>query len=83
MENPEWVVTKVMPHEDYTLTVEFFDGSIKKINMSPVIAKGKIFSPLKDVNVFMKAHETYGTVAWSEKIDIAPEYLYENGVDVK
>ena len=83
MENPECVVTRVVPHEDYTLTVEFFDGSIKKINMSPVIAKGGAFHPLNDVNIFMKAHEAYGTVAWSEKIDIAPEYLYENGVDVK
>ena len=30
----------------------------------------------------MKATVKGGTVAWNDEIDIAPEYLYENGEEI-
>ncbi|MBR5621347.1 DUF2442 domain-containing protein [Candidatus Saccharibacteria bacterium] len=83
MDNPEWTVVKVTPQGNYTLVVEFSDGSIKKVDMSPVIEKDAVFAPLKNTPLFMTAKEQYGTVVWTDKIDIAPEYLYEHGVDIK
>ncbi len=83
MNDPEWTVVKVTPHEDCTLTVEFNDGSIKKVDMTSVIKENTVFAPLKNTPLFMAAKEQYGTVVWTDRIDIAPEYLYEHGVDVK
>ena len=68
---PVYHVVAVVPHEDYTLTVTFRDGDKKLYDMRPLI----------DINLFMKAH-VCGSVAWSDKIDIAPEELYENGIDI-
>ena len=83
MDIPEWVVTSVKPKDDYMLEVSFYDGKKKIVDMKPVIAQGKIFSKLQDKNFFSKARVALDTVVWSDEIDIAPEYLYENGVDIK
>lgn len=80
-ELPEWVVLEVVPHEDYTLSLKFADGSRKKFDMRPIINKGKVFKPLEDISFFMQAHEGGSGVVWDDQIDIAPETLYEEGVD--
>ena len=79
MQQPEWVVKKVTPNKDYTLVVEFHDGNVKKIDMKPVIAEGGVFEPLNNIAFFMLAKTDGCTVIWNDKIDIAPEYLYEHG----
>lgn len=39
-----------------------------------------VFSPLKDKNIFNSVYIDYGCPVWNNgMIDIAPEYLYENG----
>lgn len=81
---PVYHVVAVVPHEDYTLTVTFRDGDKKLYDMRPLIDGERAFkpyAPLIDINLFMKAH-VCGSVAWSDKIDIAPEELYENGIDI-
>ena len=80
-EKPEWVVLEVIPREDYSLLLKFADGSKKRVDMRPVIAKGKVFAPLNDLSLFMLARKEGSSVAWTDQIDIAPEYLYENGVE--
>ena len=79
---PEWVVQKVTPNRDYTLVVEFYDGSIKKVDMKPLISKRKFYEPLKNVSFFMLARADGISVAWADKVDVAPEYLYEHGKTV-
>lgn len=79
---PEWVVTDAQPHENYTITLKFADGSCKLFDMSSRL-DFECFKPLKEVKMFMKAHPMYDTVAWGDKIDIAPETLYEEGIDIK
>lgn len=82
--NPVYHVVAVEPHEDYTLTVTFRDGDKKLYDMRPLIDGEKAFkpyAPLIDINFFMQAH-VCGSVAWNDEIDIAPEELYENGIDI-
>ena len=76
MRTPEWVVEEVTPREDYTLLLRFADGSIRIYDAKPLL-KEKLCAPLKDLNLFLKAHEDYGTVVWTDDLDIAPEHLYE------
>ena len=33
MSNPEWVVTRVKPKDDYMLEVSFYDGKRKIVDM--------------------------------------------------
>lgn len=76
-----WVVTAVVPSEDYSLNLTFKDGSHKRYDCTSLLDKG-IFKPLSDVRFFMKAYADGTTVAWSDDIDIAPEELYDNSVPI-
>jgi len=73
---PNWVVTKVVPHNNYILQVSFADGTEKNVDVNGLLEK-VIYAPLKNVDLFMKARVECGTVVWSDDIDIAPEWLYE------
>ena len=75
-----WIVVSVEAKDDYTLIVEFIDGKKKIIDMKPLLEK-EVFIPLKDKELFMKAKVEGDSVCWNEEIDIAPEYLYENGTE--
>ena len=78
----KWIVTAVEPEDDYTLLVDFIDGSRKRFDMKPLINRGKIFAKLKDLDFFRKAHASRSTVVWDDMIDIAPESLYKRGISV-
>ena len=76
-----WIVTNVKATENYELIITFIDGKRKKYDASPLLEK-EIYAPLKEIAFFMKAKVVGDTVAWSEEIDIAPEHLYEYGVEI-
>ena len=63
MKTPVWVVTNVQPQKNYTLILT-------------LLAKA-IYKPLNNLSFFLTAKADCGSVAWSDEIDIAPEYLYE------
>jgi len=68
-------IVDVKPKDDFLLLLEFENGEKKEFDCKPLFNKN-IFKPLKDKNMFNKAKITYGTVAWNDEIDIAPETLY-------
>lgn len=79
MTQPKWIVTKVTPHENYTLTLTFITGETKTFDMQPYIRQ-KPWSPLKNQALFMQPFLSCGSVAWNDDIDIAPETLYEESI---
>ena len=78
---PEWVVTNVVAQNDCTLLLDFADGSRKIFSVRPLLEK-EIYLPLRNPGFFMQAKVECGTVVWNSEVDIAPEYLYENGVAI-
>ncbi len=63
---------------DYTLLCTFNDGVTKKVDLQPLL-KYPAFAELKDKKKFVQ----FGldqTIFWYNGADIAPEYLYDNGV---
>ena len=48
----------------------------KLFDARPLLAKA-IYKPLNNLNFFLTAKADCSSVAWSDEIDIAPEYLYE------
>lgn len=76
MNNPVWVVKDVKAESNYTLLITFETGEKRIYNAFPLLEKA-IYAPLKNLNFFLSAKAAFGTVVWSDDIDIAPEHLYE------
>ena len=67
----------------YKLRVTFEDGSVKIVDCAGEL-HGPVFVPLNDPLYFARAFvdEDLETVAWPNGADLAPEFLWENGVEV-
>lgn len=73
----------VRPLDDFKLWVRFSTGEAKVVDFKPLLSDVG-FQPLNDPAVFRGVYIDYGCTVWNDgEIDIAPEYLYENGVLVK
>ena len=81
MPNPDWVVNAVEVRENYTLRLWFEDGSVKDFDCRKIF-HDKPFQPLQNKQFLAKAHVFADTVAWTDEIDIAPEYLFENAKNI-
>lgn len=69
---------------DYKLRLTFNNGVIKDVDLQNELY-GKIFEPLKDINLFkqVKINSTNTTIEWPNGADFAPEFLYEIGKEVE
>lgn len=73
-------VEQVAHLKDFTLRVEFSDGSIKDVDLSHEL-DGEVFEPLRDPELFSQVtvNPETGTIEWPNGADLAPEYLHEKG----
>lgn len=81
MREPRWVVKEAKPSSDYTIEIEFSGGARRVFDASPLLEE-PFFARLRELPFFLMAHAEYGTVVWTEDVDIAPERLYEASVPV-
>lgn len=79
MPNPKWHVMEVKPLQDYRMLLTFADGEKRVYDATPLLEK-PICAALKEPSFFARARAAYGTVVWSDDIDIAPEHLYESSI---
>jgi hypothetical protein len=73
---------EVEPRNNYTLLLTFETGEKKIFDFKPKLQQ-ELYRPLKDINLFMKAHNAGFGVIWNDTIDIAAEPLYYNGTPVE
>lgn len=73
--NPRVVAVK--PGADYTLTLTFENGEVKRFNVKPYLPIG-IFQKLKDLSVFNSVKPFLGSVQWQDGQDFCPDLLYED-----
>lgn len=80
-EQPHVIVVRgVRPMDDYKLWVRFSNGEAKVCDIKPLLYS-PAFAPLKAETTFREVYIDYGTTVWMDgDIDIAPEYLFENGI---
>ena len=79
-QKPPMKVVGVKPLEDKRLWVRFNTGEAKIFDFKLLLEK-PAFAPLADDEIFKGVYIDYGVTVWNNgEIDIAPEYLYENGV---
>jgi hypothetical protein len=75
-------ISGVRPLSDYMLWVRFNTGEAKTFDFKTLL-ETPAFSPLRDKHVFDSVYIDYGVTVWNDgDIDIAPEYLYENGTAI-
>lgn len=68
-------INKIEIEKDYILNIEFNDGKIKKVDLSPYLSKG-IFTQLKDKNYFrlVKNHQYF--ISWPNNQELSSDTLY-------
>ena len=70
------------PLKNHKLWVRFNTGEAKIFDFTGLL-NSPGFLPLKDKEVFNSVYIDYGVTVWNDgDIDIAPEYLYENGQSI-
>ncbi len=74
-------VEKVEHVKGYYIVCTFNNGEKKKVDISALFHL-PIFAELKDMSEFLKFGLDPFTVCWENGADIAPNYLYSNGVAV-
>ena len=71
-------VTDVEYMGGYNLLCTFSTGEKKTVDLTPLL-KYPAFEELKDEKMFIQ-FGLDGTIFWANGADIAPEYLFENGI---
>ena len=71
------VVRRVRYVRDYVVEFIFTDRSCREIDLEPFL-RGPLFEPLRDLEAFRRFKVTFGSIAWPNGADIAPETLYYN-----
>jgi hypothetical protein len=72
-------ITDVEYLGDYTLLCSFNNGERRKVDLSPLLVY-PAFADLRDKSNFIQFGLDH-TIFWANGADIAPEYLFEHGVE--
>jgi hypothetical protein len=73
-------VQSVAPLDDRMVRVVFTNGEQRDIDLSPYIAGGPIFEPVRNDPAFFRSVQVEGgTITWPNGADIDPDVLYYDG----
>ena len=76
MINPR--VESVLVLDNFQLSIKFTNNEQKLFDMKPYLDQG-VFKVLKDETLFKKVFMQWGTVAWSDDLDMSSDTLYIEG----
>ncbi len=74
-------VIKAKPLTDHMLELRYADGSQRLFDMKPLLGM-KPWLRLQSPALFNQVRVAYGTVVWPGEIDIAPETLWLDSVEI-
>ncbi len=72
-------VESVQAHDDYTLTLVFTNGEVRRFDVEPYLDRG-IFRQLRDRAVFEAVRPVLGSIQWPGGQDLCPDTLYLDSV---
>lgn len=75
-------VISVETLKNHKLLLEFDTNEKRVFDLKPILGIGR-FEELKDEQMFKTAKVSYDTVEWANKLDLDPEYLYEQSEEYK
>lgn len=68
-------VIKVHPNKDFTITLTFANGEVRRFDVKPYLDKG-IFQALRDARMFNTVRPVLGSIQWQGGQDFCPDTLY-------
>jgi hypothetical protein len=71
----------VEPQKDYKLLLTFENKEVREFDVSKYFGLGR-FVELKDQRLFQSVRINLDTIEWSNKLDLDPEFLYENSISL-
>lgn len=74
-------ILHVKPSSDFTLELHYADGCVRRFDARPLLGM-KPWNKLARLPLFMQARAKFGTVLWPGEIDIAPETLWLDSVEL-
>jgi len=75
-------VTKVVPHDDFSLELWFSTGDHRLFDVRPYLNRG-VFTRLQNLALFKQAFVSLNTVCWPGGLDIAPETLFDRSIPLQ
>ena len=72
-------VAHVWPHDDYTLTLTFENGEVRRFDLKPYM-DSVVFAPLHDLELFRRVKVVYGSIEWPGERDLAHDMLYAKSI---
>lgn len=76
-----WRVASVSAMPDLLLRVTFVDGTMGDVDLRSFLsgqqAKGTVFEPLREPNIFAQVGVVMGAVQWANGADLAPDAMYD------
>ena len=80
--NGQRTILDVKGNDDFTLTILFDNGEVRRYNMNKSIHK-KVFAPFRDINRFKQVYiDNKGCVAWDIDPNVDSEKIWSNRVDL-
>lgn len=74
-------IVAVKPIASFELDLQYADGSLRRFDMKPLLVI-KPWNKIAALPLFMQVKAAYGTVVWPNEIDVAPETLWMDSVEV-
>lgn len=76
-------IIKVIPNDDFTLTISFDNGEKRLYDMRPFLKKGTVFEPFIEPDNFRKVYvDDANCIAWDIDPNIDSEKVWSNKVDL-
>jgi len=75
-------IIEVKALKKYLLYIKFEDGKEKIYDMNELIKNNKLYMELADINKFKKIKPLGETVIWENGMDVCPENLYFDSIDI-
>ena len=75
-------VVRVRPNDDFSLTIAFKTGEVKRFDVTPYLNASEFFRELADPIYFSKAFPDGSAVEWPNGQSFCSDTLYPNGIPV-
>lgn len=76
-------IVRVVPNDDFTLTLTFDNGEVRLYDMKPALLPGTVFEPFMDLANFRRVYlDERNTVSWDIDPTVDSTKVWNNQVDI-
>jgi len=75
-------IENIRTTDNYELIITYEENQVRLFDVKPLLEKG-LFKELKDIELFKQIKIVFDTVEWSNGIDIDPDDLFFDSIEIK